>query len=742
LPHGPLLAPRDLPVRVIEGSALQARARDEWFLTNGLGGFASGSVSGVPQRRYHALLNAATDPPVGRVATLMACAEWLVVRDPLTQITNRYELSSFAFGDGSPAWEGEPTLSPSGVASMVRFEKGLGCSWTYAPRGLGGLVTRRLVMARHRNAIALRYSVAGGPRAECWIEARPLLAMRDFHNLLTNPVDANWTIEAGERHARVSSRLATLVLRAPSPSARFVRDDQWWGNFWYRKDRERGQDCVEHLRSPGYFVLPLAFGSPVSAHAELQAIAESEPVAPFDADAGLAGERTRLTSLVRHASEGLALSGPDSPVDQAHEFEARDHLAMLVMAADQFVVRRRVGPAQAPPTGQGEASLASIIAGYPWFSDWGRDTCIALPGLLLECGRFDEARDSLEAFAALRKRGLIPNCFDNGTGRPEHNTVDASLWFVVAACRYLEASRDGAGFSRTIRQACLDIIDAYRAGTDFGIRMDADGLIIAGNAQTQLTWMDAKRDGVVFTPRFGKPVEISALWYAATLMLAHAIEPDQPRTARELAQLADLTGRSFERSFWNPARGCLFDCLVPEGASWRGVDDVRPNQLFAVSLAHSALSREARRGVLDVVTRDLLTPFGLRTLAPDSAQYRARFEGPLFERDRAYHNGTVWPWLIGPYCEALLRVEGFSPEARGRVLRVLRPLLDELDATRPRAGVALPVRQLAEVYDADEAPGSPRRADGCFAQAWSVAEVLRAVRLALGPAAGSPARAH
>jgi len=423
---------------------------------------------------------------------------------------------------------------------------------------------------------------------------------------------------------------------------------------------------------------------------------------------------------------------------------AIEHEALyaLSVAADQFVVRRDSASAMALPSPTGEA-LTSIIAGYPWFSDWGRDTMIALRGLFLTTGRFAEAREALEAFAALRRRGLIPNCFDDGAGTAQYNTVDASLWYIHAACEYLRLAGDRAGFNRGIRGACLEIVDAYRAGTDFGIRMDpSDGLIAAGDSSTQLTWMDAKRDGIVFTPRHGKAVEINALWYSGLLELAGAIEPDQPRTARELRQVADLAGRSFARSFWNEPDQCLFDCLTPRGvlagpphsSPFSPVAQVRPNQLFAVSQPYSPLNVEQRRLVVRSARERLLTPFGLRTLDPRDPNFHPRYEGPLMQRDAAYHNGTVWPWLIGPYCEAVLRVGEFSADARSEVRLVLRPLIEELLQGRP--GVSTPVLQLAEVYDGDNHPGAPQRPEGCMAQAWSVAEVLRLLSLATGDAGG------
>src|SRR6185295_4575679 len=278
----------------------------------------------------------------------------------------------------------------------------------------------------------------------------------------------------------------------------------------------------------------------------------------FTLSAGL--DDDPISPSLREGAGGRVPDSQESPDQPPTKFFAPFVRSFLHLAASQFIVRRDL---LATPNSKNEPGV-SIIAGYPWFSDWGRDTFVSLPGLMLATGRFKEARTTLESFAALRRRGLIPNCFDNGSGTPEYNTADASLWYIQAACAYLHATNDRPGFALSIRQACLDIVEAYRKGTDFGIRVDpSDGLIVAGSATTQLTWMDAKRDGVVFTPRHGKAVEINALWCSGLMLLAEAIEQDQPRTARELRQLADLAGRSFKEQFWDNKRRCLADVLTP-----------------------------------------------------------------------------------------------------------------------------------------------------------------------------------
>jgi 4-alpha-glucanotransferase len=361
------------------------------------------------------------------------------------------------------------------------------------------------------------------------------------------------------------------------------------------------------------------------------------------------------------------------------------------------------------------AEGVSVIAGYPWFSDWGRDAMISLPGLLLATERFDEALGVLQTFARAQRRGLIPNRFDDYGGENHYNTVDGSLWFVHACAAYLRASGDREGFDSLV-PACLRVILAYEQGTDYDIAMDpADGLIRAGNEHTQLTWMDAQRGGITFTPRHGKAVEINALWFNALTLLAEAL-PDHDACAR-LSTLAERAGASFVRAFVNPGSG-LLDCLTPTDEGWEADTSVRPNQIFAASLPHSPLSLEQRREVVRVVRERLLTPVGLRTLDPSDPAYRGRYEGDLMARDAAYHNGTVWPWLLGAYAEAVMRADGFSERSRAEAGDALRPLIAWLESGWSPA-------QLPEIFDGDETPDAPREPDGCPAQAWSVAETLR-----------------
>jgi len=695
----------------LSGHDLQRRLDHEWLLTDGAGGFAMGTVGGVPQRRYHALFIAATKPPVGRVALVQAVADWLIVGQP-NEPEFRYQLSGFQFSapDAQRAKVSELLVGFSTTESTG--ESPAACEWTFeilhyqialrvSRRWEFGSAVARMSYGVHRTS--------GEPLNAGWqVESRPLLSLRDFHSLGNAPGRLR-TLKDGQFVASVGD--VGVCIEAHSGTA--IRAEETWRDLYYRRDAQRGQDATEDLWSPVTFRLG-PWGSIYGATGLVR------PSLVF----ALVTEAQQERPHIHHAHS------TESPSNERwRDPSPPQHVASTALppslsaAAAQFIATRNTPSGPKP----------SIIAGYPWFSDWGRDTMISLPGLLLCTGRHDEARDTLLAFAGLMKDGLIPNCFDNGSGEAEYNTVDASLWFIQAVCNLAGAAL--APVPPELIIACRSIIDAYRIGTRFNIRMDpADSLIMAGDLSTQLTWMDARRNGVVFTPRHGKPIEINALWHSGLMRFAALIGPSHPAEADALRTVAAQTAASFRSAFWNPHDGCLFDCLVPNGPSWDADASIRPNQVFAVSLPHSPLTNHQQRSVVASLKKHLLTPMGLRTLAAGSHGYRPRFEGDLFSRDGAYHNGTVWPWLIGPYIEALLRSHDFSAAARTEGRAALQPLLDEFNGA---GATSRSVASIAEVYDADDAPGKPRRPDGCPMQAWSVAEVLRSLVLLSGPAPAS-----
>ena len=631
----------------------------QWLITNGLGGFAFGTESGIPTRRYHGLLVAALNPPVRRTIALHSVMEQIEFDDG-----ELLSLATFQFGDSMQQ-------HPDGWKRLVQFQRisDQEVSWTY---DFGRLrVNKHVRLQPLSNAVTLLYELEGALPKK--LRLRPMTPMRGIHSMshqgwgepqAQQVADGAMLVHSGDVRLR-------LIGRCHDVDAQSHIEPQWWNDVRYREDRARGQDWAEDLWSPG--------------------------VIEFEFDA-----RNRTAEAVTcrlDADIAAPLLPPVSADDLPESDTSSDRLPL---AAQQFVVKRL--------TPDRSGYLDSIIAGYPWFADWGRDAMISLPGLLLSSGQTASAVSVLQAFAASIRNGLVPNCFDDGHGGAQYNSVDASLWFVHAVAQVVDAVNQGT--RHELIEHCRQIVTAYTRGTEFDIRMTDDGLIAAGNEHTQITWMDAARDGIVFTPRHGKAVEINALWYNALRSLAAMIDRDAERD--EMTALADRAAESFRAQFWCNERDCLHDVLAPTGTGGFASDEkLRPNQIFAVSLPYSPLKRVQQRAVVQVVEQRLLTPYGLRTLEPDDPEYVGRFEGNLFARDGAYHQGTVWPWLIGPFCEALLRVNDFDDASKSRVREIITSLINELDTGC--------IGQIAEVYDGD----APHRPDGCVAQAWSVAELLR-----------------
>ncbi|MGH7180283.1 MAG: amylo-alpha-1,6-glucosidase [Tepidisphaeraceae bacterium] len=629
------------PYRVETYGELNPHLEREWLLTNGIGGFASSSVVGCNRRRYHALLCAATKPPVGRVVTLSRVGEIIA-----PQSGGVIELSISQFGD---------IFHPRGERYLRSFELGETARWEYEADGTS--VSKELLLPRDRNIAILRYTISPGAKSKVDFQVLPFVAMRDFHALRRRD---GAPLEARTDSRGLVVRQGELALHMRCDRGSFVEKPDWWTGHTYAIELERGQDGVEDLFNPGRFTVSASEQTTLTIWTSL------EPVESVNWDEEL--------KRIRSAATKPPASGAN--------------IASLCRAADDFVVTRK-----AP----GGAAASSVIAGYPWFADWGRDTMVSLPGLFLTTRRFDEAARVLSLYAQYVSEGMIPNVFDDYSGEPHYNTVDASWWFIHAAFEFLRASKDQATFNAKLRPACVAIVDGYRRGTRFGIRMDTDGLITQGDATTQLTWMDAKSRDVCFTPRQGKPVEINALWYNALVNLG---QDDVAAKVKE----------SFSRTFWiSPFRG-LYDVVDGEKTD----ASVRPNQIFAASLPHSPLNHSQRSAVVEVVRRELLTPFGLRTLAASDPRFQSRYTGDQFDRDRAYHNGTIWPWLIGAFLEAYLRVHDRSDASIEQARQWLAPLIEFLHD----GGC---IGQLPEIFEAEP----PHRPVGCFAQAWSVAEVLR-----------------
>ncbi len=654
------------------GSLHDAESR-EWLVTNGLGGFASQTIAGSLTRRYHGLLFAALRPPSNRRLMLAALDE--TVRGE----GGDYRLGTIRWGDG--------TVDPHGFENIESFAlDGSIPIWTFTCGA--ARIEKRIFMEPGANVTYVTYRLASSPQPLDFA-VKALVDNRDIHGT-TRADSMPMAMEEVARGLRITAYqgAAPLVIAADRGSCR--RIGNWYLDFDLAQERARGLEDREDHYCAAEFTFRLAPG-------EECAIAAAAAEAPAVIDAvGALGRRRKhddgVIGAYREASASFAMP----------PFAER-----LALAADQFVVRR----------GADEAAPAAIIAGYHWFGEWGRDTMISLPGLLLVTGRAEQARTILRSWASFVDAGMLPNYFPDDGLVPSYNSVDAALWFIQAVREYHDATGDDETL-KAVFPAVRDIVTSYRGGTRFGIRADeSDGLLYAGAPGVQLTWMDAKVGDWVVTPRIGKPVEVNALWHnglATAARLAERIGVE----ASSFAAWAAAARRGFKR-FWNGAKGYCFDVIDGPG----GEDaSFRPNQLFAVSLPESPLGNEEARAVVNACV-DLLVPCGVRTLAPEESGFVGTYGGPQPERDAAYHQGTAWAWLLGPLSTAHYRVFRDPEKARD--------LLAPLEAHLRAAGIG----SVSEIFDGDT-PFTPR---GCIAQAWSVAEALRAYR-ALGGTRSSRSR--
>ncbi len=643
-----------IEIRVEEGAGVNAAMRQEWIESNGLGGWASGTVAGPATRRYHGLLIAALHPPVHRVMLLSRLDETLTVNGA------HIPLGAVARKEG---------FEPATWRLPTHFERGLFPVFDYK---LSGLHLRKTIAALHdENTTVVFYEVLEADEA-LQMDLRPMGVGRDCH----------WLVRRGNAE-KPPARFDKDVLVLPygdelpacclyAPGAEFIPDPLWSEEVYFSVEAYRGSDHIEDLYSHGVLRKSLrpgdAWGIVISLNPEEQR----------DAAELLARERTRREALFEKLPIRDAVTEP------------------LALAADQLIVRRG-------------KDLCTILAGFHWFTDWGRDTMIALPGLCLTTGRTDDARRILKAFAGYVDQGMLPNCFPDADADPHYNTIDGTLWFFVAIYKYWQKTGDDTFVLGELRPILLDIINWHLRGTRYGIRMQEDGLLAGGGPDTQLTWMDVKVDGWVITSRHGKAVEINALWYnALCVMVAFSRSAGDDSNATHFQRLADRARASFEPTFWNESAACLFDTANESGKD----PAIRPNQIFAVSLPFPLLDGERAAAVVSAVERELLTSKGLRSLAPGHRDYKGTYGGPVQERDRAYHQGTVWSWLLGHYLTALVRVRGEAGRVQGE------KLLQEAMRHLAEGGIGT----VAEIFDADP-PHAPR---GCIAQAWGIAEWLRA----------------
>ena len=640
---------------------LEAALRREWLETDGIGGFASSTIVSLNTRRYHGLLVAATKPPVGRLVLLSKLEETLFIDgQPFELSANRYP----------------GVVHPQGYRYLTQFRLDPFPVFTYEMEGIE--IEKTVFMIYGENSTVVQYELRKNNHPESpknlRLEIRPLIAFRDYHSTTHENGSLNRDVEVGPGLAAVAPYRGLPTLYLAHNAAELQKTGDWYRNFEYDAERERGLDFAEDLFNP----YVLRFDLRPGVQAALIASTQQHEVAQAPGYRQAEIARRRNTEAV-------------SPIDDSF-------VRALAAAADQYIVSR--------------GDQKTVIAGYHWFSDWGRDTMIALPGLTLPTGEYEVARSILRTFAKHVDQGMLPNRFPDAGETPEYNTVDATLWFFEAARAYLAYTGDLAFIRDELYPVFSDIISWHARGTRYGIKVDSSGLLSSGETGVQLTWMDAKVGDWVVTPRRGKPVEIQALWYNALCImedLARRFGDDVGQN--RYRNMATVASGSFSRLFWNENTGCLYDVVndAPADAS------IRPNQILAVSLTHSMLSPERAQAVVEKVKEHLLTPYGLRTLAPSDPQYRGRYTGGPSERDGAYHQGTVWPWLLGPFITAYVKVQGDSEPARRQAAEWLAPIKDHL----ADGGLG----HISEILDGDP----PQRPCGCIAQAWSVGEVLRAL---------------
>jgi predicted glycogen debranching enzyme len=649
--------------REICGDLSAAESR-EWLVTNGIGGYASGTVAGTLTRRYHGLLVAALQPPVGRTQLVSTIDEIVYYSGA------DFPLATHHWASGA--------VDPKGFLVLENFHlEGTKPVWTYSLAD--ALLEKRVWMRQGENTTYIQYTLVRGSSA-VEMELKALVNYRDFHSL-THAGDWRMKIEQVEHGVKILAFEGATPFCLKSAAATCEPRHEWYLGCYFGEETERGLNDREDRLFAALFRAKLEVGSSVTF------------VVTTEANTSLDGE----TARAERANYEVKLFHDWQAKNETQAEEAPSWLWQLILAADQFVVKRSL-----PEMPDGR----SIIAGYHWFGDWGRDTMIALPGLTLATGRADVAKRILLAFSVYVDGGMLPNNFPDAGGKPEYNTVDAALWYFEAIRQYFTVTRDAVTLQKLF-PFLAEIIDFHVKGTRYNIHVDAaDGLIFAGGPGVQLTWMDAKIGDWVVTPRTGKPVEINALWINALETMAEfARLLKQPGEGYE--KLAVKAKKNFQK-FWNAERGCCYDVIDSPGI---GNDaSLRPNQILAVSLPVSPLLFEQQKSVVDVCARHLLTSHGLRSLAPGEPGYNGHYGGSPRDRDAAYHQGTVWGWLLGPFALAHHRVYG----DRQAALRFLEPLGRQIYASG--------LGTLSEIFDGD-APFTPR---GCIAQAWTVAEVLRA----------------
>lgn len=658
--------------------ALQNFARaseNEWLETNGLGGWSSSTVTGAHTRRYHGLLVAAVDPPTGRMVLLSKLDETIVAGD------KRFDL-------GANLYAGN-IIHPAGHQYLDCFRKDIFPEWEYEVAGIR--LKKTIAMIYGENTVVIAYEVLKAAKPFT-MELLPLMAARNYHTLARQGNHLHWDADfsKGIFHNKPDGETDVFI---SIPGSVYQHNPCWYYNFQYSVEQYRGLECNEDLLNHGVFSVNLKQGD------QLHIMVSTKDPEARNAYGLLTKEITRRKQLLNDHRDG-------------------DLTKQLVLAADQFIVKRKINLAASSTREVKDTEGATIIAGYHWFTDWGRDTMISLPGLCLSTGRFDDAKKILRAFASNVSMGMLPNRFQDNGEEPEYNTVDGTLWYFIANYHYLKATGDREFIIKEILPVLKDIIDWHFRGTRYNIKVHDDGLLFAGERGQQLTWMDARIGNWVVTPRMGKPVEIQALWYNALRIFAQFLElSNQERDAALVKASAKKAMDSFNLLYWNAAGNYLYDNIDESGAP---DDTLRPNQLFALSLPFALLDGKKAIAVLNAIEAKLYTPVGIRTLAAHDEKYVPVYGGDPRSRDAAYHQGTAWSWLLGAYIDAIMAEQNFIGRDGLSGKKKAQKIINDFKYHLNEGCIG----SVSEIFDAD-APHHPR---GCVAQAWGVAEILRVVK--------------
>jgi predicted glycogen debranching enzyme len=630
--------------------------QDEWLETNGLGGWAGSSIIGCNTRRYHGLLVAATVPPTERMNLVNKLDETIILSN------QRFDLSTNDYGD---------VISPQGYQYLSSFKKDLFPEWIYEVNGIK--LTKTIAMVHGENTTLIIYKVEKANEPFI-LELLPLISARGYHSLQHAYNNIFWDVQFENGIFKNQPFYGAPNIYLSVPGATYKHDPRWFYRFNYAVEKYRGLDFEEDLFNHGMFTLELKEGD------SLGIIISTENPQNRNVHILLEQENLRRKDLIKG-------------------YEKNETLQQLILAADQFIVKR-------------DEDLKTVIAGYHWFTDWSRDTMISLPGLCLSTARYEDAKKIIAAFAKNVSMGMLPNRFTDNNEPPEYNNVDGTLWYFVAIYKYLEHTNDTEFILKEILPVLKNIIDWHFKGTRYNIHVDEDGLLYAGEKGVQLTWMDAKIGDWVVTPRMGKPVEIQALWYNTLNIFSKLLEMNgQEEDARIVCIDANKAKKSFLQKFWFEEGHYLYD-VIDEKENPDAT--LRPNQLFAINLPFALIEGEQAEAVLKIMEEQLYTPVGLKSLPKSDVHYVPVYGGDTYHRDSSYHEGTVWSWLLGPYIDALMKSESENKKAKAKkVIEDFKYHLNE--------GC---IGSVSEIFDADE-PHHPR---GCVAQAWGVAEILRVIK--------------